>query len=225
MELRFQCLGPDHWKTEVLLAPVFQGESLHEASPLLDKAAPWLAIAPAARDFRGKKNELSLLHGHPQQNVPRVLAIGLGKAEEFTPGVLREAVAAAVRRCRALEVEGLLLPEALLSRLPGGRDRLVEESAYAALLALYAFVIFRMLRLSYHTSERFGRLIIVGVASMLIFHMFENEGMNIGVMPITGVPLPFISYGGSNLIANMAGIGLVLNVTSRKPGTRATGAA
>ena len=113
MELRFQCLGPDHWKTEVLLAPVFQGESLHEASPLLDKAAPWLAIAPAARDFRGKKNELSLLHGHPQQNVPRVLAIGLGKAEEFTPGILREAVAAAVRRCRALEVEGLLLPEAL----------------------------------------------------------------------------------------------------------------
>lgn len=93
------------------------------------------------------------------------------------------------------------------------------------LLALYAFVIFRMLRLSYHTSERFGRLIIVGVASMLIFHMFENVGMNIGVMPITGIPLPFISYGGSNLIANMAGIGLVLNVTSRKPGTRATGAA
>ena len=139
MELRFQCLGPDHWKTEVLLAPAFQGENLHETSPLLDKAAPWLAIAPAARDFRGKKNELVLLHGHPQQNVPRVLAVGLGKAEEFTPAVLREALAAAVRRCRALEAESLLLPEALLSRLPGGRDRLVEESAYAALLALYAF--------------------------------------------------------------------------------------
>lgn len=55
---------------------------------------------------------------------------------------------------------------------------------------------------------------------MLIFHMFENIGMNIGVMPITGIPLPFISYGGSNLIANMAGIGLVLNVTRRKPITR-----
>ena len=88
------------------------------------------------------------------------------------------------------------------------------------LLALYAFVIYRMLRLSYHTSDRFGRLVIVGVASMLIFHMFENVGMNIGVMPITGIPLPFISYGGSNLIANMAGIGLVLNVTKRKPITR-----
>lgn len=88
------------------------------------------------------------------------------------------------------------------------------------LLVLYAFVIYRMLRLSYHTSDRFGRLVIVGVASMLIFHMFENIGMNIGVMPITGIPLPFISYGGSNLIANMAGIGLVLNVTRRKPITR-----
>jgi rod shape determining protein RodA len=88
------------------------------------------------------------------------------------------------------------------------------------LLALYAFVIYRMLILSYHTGDRFGRLVIVGVASMLIFHMFENIGMNIGVMPITGIPLPFVSYGGSNLIANMAGIGLVLNVTMRKPMSR-----
>lgn len=85
------------------------------------------------------------------------------------------------------------------------------------LLGLYAYVIYRMLTLSYHTSDRFGRLVIIGVASMLIFHVFENIGMNIGVMPITGIPLPFVSYGGSNLIANMAGIGLVLNVTLRKP--------
>lgn len=139
MELRFQCLGPDHWKTEVLLAPAFQGDTLHETSPLLDRAAPWLAIAPAARDFRGKKGELLLLHGHPQQNVPRVLAVGLGKPEDFSPAVLREALAAAVRRCRALEQDSLLLPVPLLERLPGGQARLVEESAYAALLALYAF--------------------------------------------------------------------------------------
>lgn len=85
------------------------------------------------------------------------------------------------------------------------------------LLALYAFLIYRMLILSYYTSDRFGRLVIVGVASMLIFHVFENVGMNIGVMPITGIPLPYVSYGGSNLIANMAGIGLVMNVTKNKP--------
>lgn len=84
------------------------------------------------------------------------------------------------------------------------------------LLTLYAFVIFRMLLLAYHTKDRFGQLIIVGVMSMLLFHVFQNIGMCIGVMPITGIPLPFISYGGTNLVVNMAGIGLVLNVTAYK---------
>lgn len=84
------------------------------------------------------------------------------------------------------------------------------------LLGLYAFVIIRMLMLSYHTNDRFGRLIIIGVMAMLLFHVYENIGMCIGVMPITGIPLPFISYGGTNLVANMAGIGLVLNVTKYK---------
>lgn len=84
------------------------------------------------------------------------------------------------------------------------------------LLALYAFVIFRMLLLSFHTNDKFGRLIIIGVMAMLLFHVFENVGMCIGVMPITGIPLPFISYGGTNLVVNMAGIGLVLNVTKYK---------
>ena len=87
------------------------------------------------------------------------------------------------------------------------------------LLALYAFVIFRMLLLAYYTRDRFGQLVIIGVMSMLLFHVFENIGMCIGVMPITGIPLPFISYGGTNLVVNMAGIGLVLNVTYYKSST------
>ena len=73
-----------------------------------------------------------------------------------------------------------------------------------------------MLLLSFHTNDKFGRLIIIGVMAMLLFHVFENVGMCIGVMPITGIPLPFISYGGTNLVVNMAGIGLVLNVTKYK---------
>jgi rod shape determining protein RodA len=88
------------------------------------------------------------------------------------------------------------------------------------LLGLYAFMLGRMFLLAFNTPDRFGRLIIMGVASMQLFHVFENVGMNIGVMPITGIPLPFISYGGSNLIANMGGIGLVLNVTRYKQGAR-----
>ena len=59
-------------------------------------------------------------------------------------------------------------------------------------------------------------LIIIGVMAMLLFHVYENIGMCIGVMPITGIPLPFISYGGTNLVVNMAGIGLALNVTAYK---------
>ena len=84
------------------------------------------------------------------------------------------------------------------------------------LLLLYLFVILRMLHLAFNTDDRFGRLIILGVMAMLLFHVYENIGMCIGVMPITGIPLPFISYGGTNLVVNMAGIALVINVTNHK---------
>ena len=93
------------------------------------------------------------------------------------------------------------------------------------LRGLYAFVIFRMLLLADHTHDRFGQLVIVGVMAMLMFHVLENIGMCIGVMPITGIPLPFISYGGTNLVVNMAGIGLVLNVTKYKSSIDLSGSA
>ena len=53
MDIRFQCLGPDQWKAEILIVPVCQGENMLEACPALDNLAPWLAIAPAMRDFQG----------------------------------------------------------------------------------------------------------------------------------------------------------------------------
>ena len=83
------------------------------------------------------------------------------------------------------------------------------------LLALYAFVIYRMLLLAFHTNDKFGQLVIIGVMSMLLFHVFENIGMCIGVMPITGIPLPFISYGGSNMLTNMLAYGIVLNIATK----------
>ncbi len=52
--------------------------------------------------------------------------------------------------------------------------------------------------------------------SMIFFHVFQNVAMTIGLMPITGIPLPFLSYGGSNMITNMGGIGLVLNVVKNR---------
>lgn len=91
-----------------------------------------------------------------------------------------------------------------------------------AVMLLYMIMLMRMLSLARHNYDKFSRLVIIGVFSMLFFHIFYNIGMTIGVTPVMGIPLPFLSYGGSNLVANMAGIGLVLNITLRKPELRAT---
>ena len=86
----------------------------------------------------------------------------------------------------------------------------------ALVILVYLLIILRMLYLARYTMDRFGQMVIIGVMAMLVFHVYENIGMCIGVMPITGIPLPFISYGGTNLVVNMAGVGLVLNVTQHK---------
>ena len=62
------------------------------------------------------------------------------------------------------------------------------------------------------TRDKFCQLVIIGVMSMLLFHVFQNVAMCMGIMPITGIPLPFLSYGGSNFISNIASIALVLNI-------------
>ena len=77
-------------------------------------------------------------------------------------------------------------------------------------------IICRMLYLARYTYDKYGMLIIIGVMGMLLFHVFENVGMTLGLMPITGIPLPFLSYGGSNMTTNMGGLGLVLNVTRNR---------
>lgn len=86
----------------------------------------------------------------------------------------------------------------------------------AIILLLYFLLIIRMLYLARFTRDRFGQMVIIGVMSMMLFHVFENVAMTTGLMPVTGIPLPFLSYGGSNLVTNMAGIGLVLNVTKNR---------
>lgn len=80
----------------------------------------------------------------------------------------------------------------------------------------YLLIILRMLYLARYTRDKYGMLIIIGVMGMLLFHVFENIGMTLGLMPITGIPLPFLSYGGSNMVTNMGGIALVLNVTKNR---------
>jgi rod shape determining protein RodA len=68
--------------------------------------------------------------------------------------------------------------------------------------------------------DSFGRLVCGGALMFVAFSTFQNVGMTIGIMPITGIPLPFISYGGSALIAMFAAVGLVMNVELRRGGVR-----
>ncbi len=85
-----------------------------------------------------------------------------------------------------------------------------------SVLIVYILILLRMLYLAWYTRDKFGRLIICGVMGMLLFHVLENIAMTLGLMPITGIPLPFLSYGGSNMMTNMGGVGLVLNVTRNR---------
>jgi rod shape determining protein RodA len=86
----------------------------------------------------------------------------------------------------------------------------------ATVLALYALLVWRMWRTALLSSDHFGTLVCIGVLALTTFAVFENVGMTMGIMPITGIPLPFMSYGGSALIAAFAGVGLVANVHMRR---------
>lgn len=84
------------------------------------------------------------------------------------------------------------------------------------IIGLYVLLIFRALHIAAQAPDKFGYLMVIGVVSMEIFHIFENIGMTMGVMPVTGIPLPFMSYGGSSMVTNMLAFGLVLNVGMKR---------
>lgn len=82
----------------------------------------------------------------------------------------------------------------------------------AILLLLYAFMLFRGLRIAMLSKDMYGALIATGIVSMYLFHVLENAGMTMGLMPVTGIPLPFVSYGGSAMMTNLLGIALLQNI-------------
>ncbi|MFM7542482.1 MAG: rod shape-determining protein RodA [Actinomycetales bacterium] len=85
----------------------------------------------------------------------------------------------------------------------------------ALILSLYLIILLRAFAIARRSTELFGRIVTVGVIAWFSFQIFQNIGMTMGLMPMTGVPLPFLSYGGSSLFANMIGIGLLQNVYQR----------
>lgn len=80
------------------------------------------------------------------------------------------------------------------------------------LIGLYFLLIYEIIQVIFDTKNEFYAYIAVGVIMMILFHVFENIGMNIGLLPLTGIPLPFVSAGGSALIGNMIGVGLIMSM-------------
>jgi rod shape determining protein RodA len=86
------------------------------------------------------------------------------------------------------------------------------------ILILYLTVLMRAFGIARRSSDPYGRLVCTGVIAWFAFQTFENIGMTLGMMPMTGVPLPFVSYGGSSMFATMIGFGLLQNVNARNRG-------
>ena len=86
----------------------------------------------------------------------------------------------------------------------------------ATVIFLFGLLLFRIWRVAHLSKDNFGTYICAGVFGMILWHMFQNIGMTMGIMPVTGVPLPFVSYGGSALVAFAIMIGLVESVHMRR---------
>lgn len=85
----------------------------------------------------------------------------------------------------------------------------------AALIVIFALLLWRLVRIAGQARDTFGMLIVTGVTAMILFQVLINIGMNLRIMPVTGIPLPFISYGGSSLLTTLLGIGLAESVMLR----------
>jgi rod shape determining protein RodA len=97
-----------------------------------------------------------------------------------------------------------------------------EELGFAGallLLGLYLGMLLTALGISASSKDLYGALIAAGIISMWAFQMLVNMGMTIGIMPITGIPLPFMSFGSSFMVTNLAAVGMLLSIYARRYGT------
>ena len=86
----------------------------------------------------------------------------------------------------------------------------------AILLGLFALVVLRVWRVAVRATDEFDRLLAIGIMAMFVFQVFQSAGMTMGMMPVTGIPMPLVSYGGSSMLTSMIAIGLVLGVHRRR---------
>jgi rod shape determining protein RodA len=98
---------------------------------------------------------------------------------------------------------------------------IAEEEGFAGsivVLALYAVILFTGLRIAGQARDRLGKLVAVGVVTLIFSHVFINIGMNIRIVPVTGIPLPLLSYGGSSVLCSLIALGLMQNVHIHRRG-------
>jgi rod shape determining protein RodA len=92
---------------------------------------------------------------------------------------------------------------------------IAEEKGFVGsivVLTLYGVILFTGMRIAGHARDRLGKLMAVGVVALLFSHVFINIGMNISIVPVTGIPLPLLSYGGSSVIGSLIAMGMLQNV-------------
>lgn len=130
MEIRFQSGGPSAWKASAVITFARKDERADAACPELSQAAPWLPIAPAWRDFKGKKDELAVMYGPEAMDVPRALVAGVGDGGKLTLAGFRNIVGKAARRCRELGARSLGLDVPALERAASGLK--LETPAWCA---------------------------------------------------------------------------------------------
>lgn len=152
MNIRFQTMATP-WNAPLILSFLFEGENAHEACHILSEQAPWLELAPAWTDVKGKKEEFTLLYGPPAMDIPRVGLIGLGAVGAEKPLTLQDirfAFARAIKACQtkglaevALDVPSVARVTQHLAEKSIPLARVLQELALAASLSLYAYTAYK----------------------------------------------------------------------------------
>ncbi|MCC3144230.1 rod shape-determining protein RodA [Halanaerobium sp. Z-7514] len=86
----------------------------------------------------------------------------------------------------------------------------------ALVILLFLFLLWQFLKIAEEARDRYGYLVVIGITAMFLFHVLENIGMTMGIMPITGIPLPFISYGGTFMMTSLTAVGIIININLRQ---------
>ncbi len=139
MDIRFQQAPSSDWRANTVIVFGFKDEQLLDHIPALADAVPWITITPARHDFRGEKNQVVVMYGHPDIPLPRCIAVGLGERAKFTLETLRHAVATAMQKCRELKVDTCAVPLEVFKDMEPKDTVLVEETVLAMLLSLYTY--------------------------------------------------------------------------------------